>query len=495
MVLTPEEIYQAVDLHFKKKGLSQDSALTFDDVALLDLYSRIPSRSDIKNTTGRLAKNIFLNTPIISANMDTITESRMAIAMARLGGLGFIHQFLPIENKKKEVELVKRADSAIIERPLVVPPDTTLKEARKLMASYGISSLLVVDENTEVLIGILSHRDYQFEKEEDKKVGDLMTKKPGLITARWGSNLKMAQELLLQHKIEKLPLLDKKGRVRGLITTKDLEKTIKYPNASRDQKGRLLVGAAVGINSDFLGEAEELLKADTDVILVDTARGNSERMVSAIRAIREKFGNELPIAAGNVATAEGTLKLIEAGSDCVKVGIGPGAACVTRLMTGVGVPQLTAIAQCSAVASKFYIPVIGDGGIRYPGDLVKALAAGADTVMIGRLLSATEETPGSVITKGDKRLKVYRGSASYESQLIRSDWSDEDREKNFRVPEGELVEVEYRGEAAPIINKLIGGLRSAMSYVGTWTLEEFRMKARFVTQTRAGFEEGKSHDI
>jgi len=486
-----QDIKKAVEEYLELKGLPKTPALTFEDVTIVDLYSEIPSRSSIENTRGYLTKDIYLETPICSSNMDTVTEHQMAIAMARLGGIGFIHQFLPIEKRKKEIEMVKRADSGIIEKPLTVTPDTTLKQAKELMAAYKISSLLVVDENKK-LAGILANRDYNFETDDSKKVGVLM-KKTGLITAPPRTNPEKAKQILFKHKIEKLPLIDKRGFIKGLITTKDLAKVTKFPKASRDKKGHLLVGATVGIANDILGEIEELLKAGTDVILVDTARGNSSRLVEVLKRIRRRFGKKLPLVAGNVDTADGVLTLIQAGVDGIKAGIGGGSACKTRMGPGVGVPYITAIAECYAIASKFNIPLMSDGGIKNSSDLAKILVAGADTAMMGGLLAGTEETPGKPFYEDGEKWKIYRGSASIEFQMSRID--RDERENFIRTPEGVPKRVKYKGEVANVVEELIGHLNSAMSYVGAWTLKEFRKKGTFRWQTLAGYEEGKPHDV
>lgn len=486
------KIEKIVKLYFARKGLPKIPALTFEDVIIVDLYSEIPSRSAIKNTVGRLAQNIFLHTPIISANMDTVTESRMAIAMARLGGIGFIHQFLTIEKRGQEIEMVKRADSGVVERPLLGFPAMRLKEAKARMTFYNISSLLIVDERTRKLLGILSHRDYQFEHDDNKRVAELM-RKPPFVVAPYGTTLEKARAILQKHKIEKLPLVDKTGRLRGLMTAKDIQKVREFPNASRDAKGRLIVGGTVGIGELVLAETEALLHAGADVILVDTARANSKRMCEVLRKLRARFGKKVPLVAGNVDTAEGAARLIAAGTDCVKVGIGPGSPCKTRMGPGVGIPQVTAVAQCVAVAEIKDIPIIADGGIKNSSDFCKALAAGAESVMIGGLLGGTEETPGKPFYEDGEKWKVYRGSASLEFQLSRLD--REVRDDQIRTPEGVPKRVRYKGEVRYIVDELTGHLRSSMSYVGAWTLAEYHKKARFVWQSASGFSEGKPHDV
>ena len=380
-MLNQQKVDKLIADYFKIKGLPREPALTFEDVTIIDLYSDIPSRSAIKNTRGQLAQHITLATPITSANMDTVTEARMAITMARLGGIGFVHQFLPIEKRCQEVELVKRADSGVVENPLLGFASMHLKEAKARMKLYNISSLLIVDEKTRKLQGILTHRDYQFERDESKRILSLMTKS-SLITAPYGISLEKARTILEKHKIEKLPLVDKAGRLRGLMTTKDIRKAREFPDASRDSKGHLLVGGTVGIGRAATEEAQALCQVGADVIVVDTARGNSQRMIEVLRALRTRLGKKVPLIAGNVDTPEGVLRLIEAGADCVKVGIGGGAACKTRMGPGVGIPQITATAQCAAVANEYNIPIMTDSGIKSSADFCKALAAGASCVMM-----------------------------------------------------------------------------------------------------------------
>jgi IMP dehydrogenase len=481
-----ETLAEVVNSYLAQKGLPTDIAVTFDDVTILDCYSDIPSRSSITDTRGRIAKDIWLNIPIVSANMDTITESKMAIALARLGGIGFIHQFLPIERRIEEVKKVKRADSGIIENPLTINPEATLAEARKIMGE-GPIGLLVVDPVTEKLVGILTARDIRFEKMGDKRVSEVMTHAP-LITAPAGTTLEQARIILQKNKIEKLPLVDWNGRVIGLITSKDILKIEQFPLALRDEKGHLRVGGTVGISGNFLAEAEALRLAGADVILIDTARGFSGRLEDAIRAVRRTLGDDTPIVAGNVDNAEGTLMLIEAGADAIKVGIGPGAVCKTREGPGVGIPQLTAIAECTAVAQRFGVPIIADGGIRGGAHFCKALAAGASAVMLGYLLAGSEETPGEPFYEDGEKWKIYRGSASLEFQLSRLDREETER---IRASEGVPRRVRYKGEVKLVADELIGYLRSSMSYVGAWTLEEYRQKAKFRRQTLSGHEEGK----
>jgi IMP dehydrogenase len=410
----------------------------------------------------------------------------MAVALARFGGLGFIHQFLPLERRVSEIKKVKRADSGVIEKPMTIQPEATVKEAKDIMDANQISGLLVIDQE-EKLIGIITSRDVRFENIPDKLVAETMTNSP-LINAPQGTTLEQARIILKKNKIEKLPLVDENDRVVGLITAKDILKIEQYPNALRDDKGRLRVGATVGIGKNFVEEAEAMVGAGADVILIDTARGFSTRLEETVKAIRKALGNRLPIVAGNVDTPEGALMLIEAGADCVKVGIGPGAVCKTREGPGVGTPQITAVAEAVAVAKKFGTPVIADGGIRGGAHFCKALAAGASSVMLGWMLAGTEETPGEPFYEDGEKWKIYRGSASMEFQLSRI---DRDETERVRAPEGVPRRVHYKGEVALVINDLMSYLRSSMSYVGAWTLEEYKKKAKFRRQTISGFIEGQ----
>jgi len=489
------KVDKLVRKYLQQKGLPLSPALTFEDVTIVDQFSDIPTRSELEHATGTtrmlVVKNIFLNIPVVSANMDTITESRMAIAMARAGGMGFIHQFLSVADRAKEIELVKRAHSGVIEKPLVATPDTTLAAAKSLMAEYKISSLLVVDHSGK-LLGILARRDYMFEDNNAKTVGELM-KRNSLITASPHTTVARAQKILAEHKIEKLPLVDRKGIVKGLITAQDIAKTQRFPLAARDEKGRLLVGGTVGVSGKVLYDVEALLKAEADIILIDTARGNSRRLIDTVLSIRKNFGSKIPLIAGNIDTPDACLRLINAGVDAVKVGIGGGSACKTRMGPGVGIPQLSAIAECTAIAREYRVPVIADGGIKNSSDFAKALAAGAYAVMLGGLLAGTEETPGKPFYEDGEKWKIFRGSASIEFQMSRID--REDRMDFIRTPEGVPKRVKYRGEVTPVLGELMGHLYSSMSYVGAWTLSEFWERAFFRMQTRSGYEEGRPHDV
>lgn len=486
----PAAIFDPVSAHLAAKGLPPDLALTFDDVTILDQRSDIPSRSSIKDTRARLAKDIFLNIPVVSANMDTVTESRMAIVLARLGGIGFIHQFLPIERRVEEVKKVKRADSGVIEHPLSIAPDATIQEAKNLLKNSQISGLLVIDPRSGKLTGILTSRDMRFETVDNKRVAEVMTPAP-LITAPRGTTLEQARIILKKNKIEKLPLIDEDDHAVGLITAKDILKIEQFPQALRDHKGRLMAGATIGIGAHFLDEADHLLRAGADVLLIDTARGFSTRLEGAIREIRRVFGGDVPVIAGNVDTPDGAKMLIEAGADAVKIGIGPGAVCKTREGPGIGIPQITAVAECAAVANTYGIPVMADGGIRGGAHFCKALAAGASTIMMGWMFAGTEETPGAPFYEDGEKWKVYRGSASLEFQLSRL---DRDETERIRAPEGIPRRVHYKGEVAMVVHELMSYLRSSMSYAGTWTLEEYITKTKFRRQTISGSEEGRPYN-
>ncbi|OHB20748.1 MAG: hypothetical protein A2939_00130 [Parcubacteria group bacterium RIFCSPLOWO2_01_FULL_48_18] len=463
-------------------------AVSFNDVCIIDRKSDIASRRDIGNFKTRLARDIFLNIPIVSANMPDITDSRMAIALARLGGLGFIHQFLPIEKRVEEVKRVKRADSSIIEKPITIRFSERLSDARALMDAYQISGLLVVDEEGK-LVGILTSRDMRLQEDLSLYVKEAMTPMP-LVVGSPDTTKESARVLLRQYKVEKLPLVDKAGKVAGLITAKDIIKAAQYRSAVRDKKGRLLVGATIGAHrNNILSDVDQLVKAGMDVLLIDTARAFADPVEALLKEIRAAF-NELPIVVGNIDRPEAALMLIEAGADAVKVGIGPGSACKTREETGVGTPQLTAIAECAAIADEHHIPVVADGGIRVGADVAKALVAGASAVMLGSLLGGSEEAPGEAFYEEGKKWKIYRGSASLEAQLSRMDGGGLD---HVRPTEGIQRRVAYRGEVSSIIEDLVGHLRSSMSYVGAHTLDEFKALGTFRRQTEAGYLEGKPH--
>lgn len=466
-------------------------ALTFDDVLLLPAESAVLPR-DVELST-RLTRNIRLNVPLLSAAMDTVTEADTAIAMAQQGGLGVIHKNMSPERQAAQVARVKRFSSGMVADPVTVEPGVPLNVATELMRRHGISGIPVVKGRK--LLGIVTSRDVRFEQNLDRKVEDVMTRK--LITAPEGVSKRAAMELLHQNRIEKLLLIDDQGELRGLMTIKDIEKTRAFPSAAKDAKGRLLCGAAVGVGPDREARVEALLRAGCDVIVVDTAHGHSGGVLDVVRDIR-KTSSAFELVAGNVATADGTRALIQAGVDAVKVGIGPGSICTTRVVAGVGVPQLTAVDDCARAADAFDVPVISDGGIKYSGDVVKALAAGASTVMIGSLFAGTEEAPGEVILYQGRSYKHYRGMGSLgamkQGAKDRYFQSDVDEERKL-VPEGIEGRVPYKGSLAMNVYQMLGGLRSGMGYVGCRTIEELRHKAQFVRITPSGLRESHVHDV
>jgi IMP dehydrogenase len=468
--------------------------LTFDDVLLDPKRSPIISRSQT-NLRTKLSRNITLNIPIISANMDTVTESGMAIALAREGGIGIIHRFMTIEDQVDEILRVKRSESVMIEQPYTIKPDLIVAEARKVMEEYSVSGLLV--EEGGKLLGIITRRDITFENNNKLKVSELMTK--DVITAKAGITIDQAKEILHNKRIEKLPVVDDKKHIVGLITSKDILKMEQYPYASKDRKGRLLVGAAVGVKGDYLERTEALLEASADVIVVDIAHGHSENAINTVHMIKKAFPN-CELIAGNVATGEGSRDLIKAGVDAVKVGVGSGSICITRVVTGSGVPQLTAVIDSVKVARDYEIPIISDGGIRNSGDITKALAAGASSVMIGSLFGGTDESPGKSLVKNGKKFKMYRGMASFYASLGRKyreagpQVVDSD-DLNDYVPEGVEAMVPYNGSVVEIIRQMAGGLRSGLSYCGAKTIPEMQMNAEFIKITSAGYIESQSHDV
>jgi len=473
-------------------GREVKEALTFDDVLLVPNYSEVlPTQVDVRT---KLTKKITLNIPIMSAAMDTVTEAELAIAIAREGGIGIIHKNMSIEEQAEEVDRVKRSESGMIVKPVTVRPDQTIAEAEALMRKYKISGLPVVDENGK-LLGIITNRDIRFVKDFNKKISEVMTKE-NLITAPVGTTLEEAKEILHKHKIEKLPVVDESGYLKGLITIKDIEKREKYPNACKDELGRLRVGAAIGVGPEAIRRAEALIEAGADVIVVDTAHGHSKGVLETVEKLKGLFP-DVDVIAGNVATPEATEALIKAGADAVKVGIGPGSICTTRIVAGVGVPQLTAVAQCAEVADKYDISIIADGGIKFSGDIAKAIGAGARVVMIGSLFAGTKEAPGEVILYQGRSYKVYRGMGSLGAMKKGSKdryFQSEVEEKKL-VPEGIEGMVPYRGPLADTIHQLVGGLRAGMGYCGAANIEEMRKKARFVKITSAGLKESHVHDV
>lgn len=467
---------------FEKEGLS------FDDVLVIPAKSEvIPKDVDVST---RLTKKIRINIPIVSAAMDTVTEARLAIALAREGGIGIIHKNMSIEKQAQEVDKVKRSEHGVIVDPFYLSPEHTIKDAMDLMAHYRISGVPITENGK--LVGIITNRDIRFEDDVNKKIREVMTKE-NLVTAPVGTTLEEAKEILKKHKIEKLPLVDENYNLKGLITIKDIEKAIKYPNAAKDQKGRLLVGAAVGVGRDMMDRVKALYDAKVDVIVVDTAHGHSVNVLNAVFKIKEKFP-ELEVIAGNVATAEATQELIKAGADAVKVGMGPGSICTTRVVAGIGVPQITAIYDCAEEAKKYGVPIIADGGIKYSGDIVKAIAAGADSVMIGGLFAGTEESPGEIEIYKGRSFKVYRGMGSIGAMEEGSkDRYFQEDSKKF-VPEGVEGRVPYRGPLSEIVYQLVGGLRAGMGYCGAKNIEELK-KAKFIRITSAGLKESHPHDV
>lgn len=464
--------------------------LTFDDVLLVPAKSNILPR-DV-NIETYLTRRIKLNIPLMSASMDTVTESRMAIAMAREGGIGMIHKNMSIEKQADEVSKVKRSEHGVITNPFFLSPEHRVGDAIDLMEKYHISGVPITNQ-ANVLVGIITNRDVRFETDRNKIISDAMTKEK-LVTAREGVSMTEAQALMKKHKVEKLPIVNEDFELRGLITIKDIEKSIQYPNSAKDRSGRLLVGAAVGVTGDVLERIAALVGGGVDVVVVDTAHGHTSGVMETVKRIKNQYP-ELDLIAGNVATAEATEDLIRAGVDTVKVGIGPGSICTTRVVAGVGVPQITAIYQCSQVARKFGIPIIGDGGIKYSGDIVKAIAAGADVVMLGSLLAGTEESPGDTELYQGRRYKVYRGMGSLGAMESGSkDRYFQDETKKF-VPEGVEGRVTYKGPLCDTIYQLLGGLRSGMGYCGAADVRALQENAQFIRMTSAGLVESHPHDV
>jgi IMP dehydrogenase len=470
--------------------------LTYDDVLLVPRYSDVLSRKDV-DTAAQLTKQIRLDVPIVSANMDTVTEAEMAIAVARRGGIGIIHRFNTIEQQVNQVRQVKRSESFIIENPYTVEPESTVGHARDLLEDHHITGLPVVDRDHK-LVGLLSSRDILFVHDDSRLVSEVMTPHDRLVTAPMGTTITQAEDVLQTHKVEKLPLIDGDDRLAGLITLRDILKRTLYPESSKDRKGRLLVGAAIGVVGDYVDRAVELVEAGCDVLVLDIAHGHSQNAISAAREIKARLSN-VELIAGNVATAEGTRDLIDAGADAVKVGVGPGSICITRVVTGVGVPQLTAVMDCVREADRHDVPIIADGGIRQSGDVSKALAAGASTVMIGNMLAGTKESPGVVVVRNGRRYKASRGMASTTSTLERRrrekpGWEGE-TDLTDVVPEGVDGMVPFKGDVSEVLVQLVGGLRSGMSYLGARNLRDFRERAIFMQITGAGERESQPHDI
>lgn len=469
---------------FGKEGL------TFDDVLLVPQASDVtPNMVDLGT---QLTKNIRLNIPFMSAAMDTVTESQMAIAIAREGGIGIIHKNMTIEQQAAEVDKVKRSENGVIVNPFSLSKEHTLRDADELMGKYRISGVPIVDED-DVLIGIITNRDLRFETDFTKKISEVMTSE-NLITAPVGTGLKEAQEILSHHKVEKLPIVDDKMRLKGLITIKDIEKAVQYPNSARDSQGRLLAGAAIGVTNDCLERVSALVEAGVDVLVLDSAHGHSKNIINKVKEVKAAYP-DLDLIVGNIATAEAAEALIEAGADCIKVGIGPGSICTTRVVAGIGVPQITAIYDVSQVAKKHGIPCIADGGVKYSGDCVKAIAAGANVIMMGSLFAGCDESPGEFEIFQGRRFKVYRGMGS----LAAMEKGSKDRYfqtgSKKLVPEGVEGRVPYKGPLSDCIFQLLGGLRSGMGYCGTATIEELKENGKFVRITGAGLKESHPHDI
>lgn len=466
--------------------------LSYDDVLLTPAYFPGTSRQRISTRT-RLTNSIYLNIPIVSANMDTVTEASMAISMANLGGIGIIHRFNTIDQQVHEVKKVKRYRNTIIDQPITIRQEATIDEAQTIMRMHDITSLLVVDEHTK-LVGILTSRDLRFNPDPTKRVSLLMTPRERLVVSSPDITMEKARELLLKHNIEKLPLVHEDWSIAGLITGKDIYKKMIHQHAAVDKNNRLLVGAAIGVKDDALERAKALLEAGADVLVVDIAHGDSYQATEIIKLVKQQFP-QAQIIAGNVATAEGTRHLIEAGADAIKVGVGPGSICTTRIVTGCGFPQLSAVIACTQEADKYNIPVIADGGIKYSGDITKAIAAGASTVMLGSLLAGTEESPGLPFLKNGKKFKVIRGMASFGANLGRQSKGDAGSNATNFVSEGVEAVVPYKGEVEEIVQQLMGGFRSGLSYCGVTELQDARGKCNFIRITQAGIRESHSHDV
>ncbi|CAM3456988.1 IMP dehydrogenase [Marinicrinis lubricantis] len=469
---------------FVKEGL------TFDDVLLVPRKSEVFGKQIDIST--KLGETLQLNIPLISSAMDTVTESKLAIAIAREGGVGIIHKNMSIEQQAEEVDRVKRSESGVITNPFSLTPNHHVYDAEELMGKYRISGVPIVDEQNK-LVGIITNRDLRFVHDFSIKISDVMTKE-NLVTAPVGTTLQQAEVILQQHKIEKLPLVDENNELKGLITIKDIEKAIQFPNAAKDKHGRLLVGAAVGVSKDAHERAAALVDASVDVITVDSAHGHHINILNLVKELRDKYP-DLPIIAGNVATAEATEDLIKAGASIVKVGIGPGSICTTRVIAGIGVPQITAIYDCATVGRKYGVPVIADGGIKYSGDVTKAIAAGASAVMIGSLFAGTEESPGESEIYQGRRFKVYRGMGSLGAMKEGSKDRYFQENESKLVPEGIEGRVPYKGPLADTIYQLIGGLRSGMGYTGSHTIEELKNDTQFIRITNAGLRESHPHDV
>ena len=464
--------------------------LTFDDVLLVPAESDVlPADVDLSTY---LTKKVQLKIPVMSAAMDTVTEYRMAIAIAREGGIGVIHKNMSIDMQAEQVDLVKRSENGVISNPFSLTPDKTLGDAEALMAKYRISGVPIVDVNGR-LVGIITNRDMKFETDLSRRISEVMTSK-GLVTGKVGTTLDEAKEILRRHRIEKLPIVDDEYRLRGLITIKDIEKVLKYPNSAKDDKGRLLCAAAIGVTRDILERTGALLDAGADVLVLDSAHGHSANIMRCVREVKEKYP-DAQLVAGNVATPEAVEALIKAGADCVKVGIGPGSICTTRVVAGIGVPQISAILHCAEMADRYSIPVIADGGIKYSGDITKAIAAGGRVVMMGSMLAGCEEAPGDTEVFQGRQFKVYRGMGSIGAMQKGSKDRYFQQDNKKLVPEGVEGRVPFRGPVSETVFQMMGGLRSGMGYCGAHNIEELRTKSKFVRITSAGLKESHPHDI
>ncbi len=476
----------------KMVGKITGDALTFDDVLLVPQYSSVlPRDTDVRT---KFTRGIELNIPLVSAAMDTVTESELAIALAREGGIGIIHKNFSIAQQAEQVDHVKRSESGMISDPVTLGPDHTVREAISLMNKYHISGIPIV--NGELLVGVLTNRDLRFVDDDDRKVSEYMTKEH-LVTAKVGTTLEDAEKILQKYKVEKLPVVDSLGKLRGLITFKDIQKKKRHPNACKDERGRLRVGAAVGVKAETIERVEALAKAGVDVVIVDTAHGHSHGVIEMIRTLRKKFPG-LQLVAGNVGTKEGTAALIKAGVDAVKVGIGPGSICTTRIVAGIGIPQISAVMECASVAAKYKVPLIADGGIKQTGDIAKAIAAGADSVMIGNLFAGVEESPGEKVLYEGRAYKTYRGMGSLEAMKAGSSdryFQDVEDDISKLVPEGIEGRVPSRGPLSDTVYQMVGGLRAAMGYQGCRTIPELKKNGRFVRITSAGLNESHPHDV
>lgn len=469
--------------------------LTYDDVLLVPRKSKIAHRKDVSTRT-YLSKNIFLEVPFISANMDTVTENQMAISLAHMGGLGIIHRFMSLEKQVNEVKKVKRHEGFILYKPFTLKPSSTLSQAKIIAAETKVSSFIVVDDQDQIQ-GILTRRDMLFAGNNDMTISKIMTPKSRLITASYNISYKKAKEILMKNKIEKLPLVDRDFKLKGLITAKSIEHSLSFPKATTDSYGRLRVGAAVGAVGDYMDRAKALVDAGVDVLVVDVAHGHNQVALSAVQKVRKKF-KDTALIGGNVATPEATLDLIKIGVDSIKVGIGPGGLCTTRIVAGVGVPQFTAVRECSRIAKKYNVSIIADGGTNFPGDIAKALGAGADMCMLAGWFAGSDESPGGIIMREGLKYKAHRGAASFlaiaDRKMATEEITSVDR-LNSIVAEGVEALIPYKGSVTDIIDQLLGALRSGMSYCNAYSIKELHRNAQFIRITEAGFRESKSHNV